>query len=236
MPATRNAVRFETVADLLEQLGGIDPRRVRLNPPPGKATEEDLLRILARTNRPYELVDGVLVEKVMGFAESYLACDLIALLHVFVLQHDLGFLTGEVGTMRLMAGLVRIPDIAFVSWKRMGKHERPTEAIPDLVPDLAVEVLGEGNTPKEMERKLKEYFLAGVVQVWFVDPTKRSVEVFTAPDQSRMYTEQDTLDGGDVLPALNLAVRQVFALTPPQPGRKRGARRQGKPGRGNSKS
>src|SRR6266545_6194422 len=216
MPATRNAVRFETVADLLEQLGGIDPRRVRLNPPPGKATEDDVIRIHDRTNRLYELVDGVLVEKAMGIAESYLACDLIALLHVFVLQQDLGFLTAPDGTFRIMPGLVRIPDIAFVSWKRLGKRERPTDAIPDLVPDLAIEVLSEGNTPKEMARKLKEYFLAGVVQVWFVDAIRRSVEVFTAPDESSMYTEQDTLEGGDVLPALNLAVRQVFALTPPQ--------------------
>ncbi len=34
----------------------------------------------------------------------------------------------------------------------------PGEPVPNLAPDLAVEVLSEGNTRTEMERKLKEYF------------------------------------------------------------------------------
>ena len=37
---------YETLADVIEHLGGIDPRRVRAAPPPGKATEKDLLRLL----------------------------------------------------------------------------------------------------------------------------------------------------------------------------------------------
>jgi len=69
----RNAVPFETVGEMLEQLGRIDPRRVRLRPPPGQATEKDVLALLDRENRLYELVDGILVEKVMGLKESALA-------------------------------------------------------------------------------------------------------------------------------------------------------------------
>ena len=41
----------ETVADLLEALrplGDIPPKRIRLHPTPGTATEEDLLRVLDR--------------------------------------------------------------------------------------------------------------------------------------------------------------------------------------------
>ena len=51
-----------TVADLLGQLGGVPPDRVRLVPSPGTATEKDMLAVAARTGRVYELVDGVLVE------------------------------------------------------------------------------------------------------------------------------------------------------------------------------
>src|SRR5438128_763212 len=54
------------VADLLARLGDIPARRVRLRPAPGKATEKDLIRIHGREDRLYELVDGALVEKVMG--------------------------------------------------------------------------------------------------------------------------------------------------------------------------
>jgi Uma2 family endonuclease len=214
-----SAVSFETMADVLDQLGKVAPRRVRLNPLPGKATGRDLIRIHDRTDRLYELVDGVLVEKITGYAESTLTCDLIGSLYVFLAEHPLGFLAGPDGATRLMPGLVRIPDISFVSWEQLPIRERPTSPIANLAPALAVEVLSGGNTPGEMARKLKEYFLAGMRLVWFVDPRTRTVQVFTAPDRSITLTEKDTLDGGDVLPGFAIPVKRIFAGLPP---RKRG--------------
>jgi Uma2 family endonuclease len=210
---------LDSIGDLLEQLGGISPRRVRLRPPPGKATEKDLLAIRRREKRLYELVDGVLVEKVMGYPESSLAMDIGRLLGAFLDQHDLGDLAGADATMRLMPGLVRIPDLSFVSWDRLPGRQRPTEAIPDLAPDLAVEVLSEGHTPAEMARKVREYFLSGVRLVWLVNPRTRSVAVYTAPDESLVFGEEQTLDGGAVLPGLSLPVRKVFARVPRQADR-----------------
>ncbi len=218
---------FETIAELLEQLGDIDPRRIRTQPPPGKATERDLVHLHQRTSRLFELVDGVLVEKVMSYPESNLACDLIWLLRTFLEQCDLGILAGESGAMRLMPGLVRVPDVSFVSWDRLpARGVYPSDPVAGLAPDLAVEVLSEGNTKKEMQRKLKEYFLAGVRLVWFVDPKKRTVEVFTAPDRSVVLAEEQTLDGGDVLPGLKLPLKQVFARVA-RPAKPTGKRRKG---------
>src|SRR5581483_9980280 len=97
--------------------------------------------IRARERRIYELVDGVLVEKVMGFPESALACDLIKLLGIFLDASPLGFLAGMDGAVRLMPGLVRIPDISFVSWDQLPTRQRPTDPIPDSAPALAVETL-----------------------------------------------------------------------------------------------
>lgn len=213
--------RFETMGDLLRQLGGISPRRVRLHPLPGTATERDLIRLNDHTNRLYELVDGVLVEKIMASLESSLACDLIKFLGIFLDIHDLGFLMGSDGPARLFPRLIRIPDISFISWDQLPTRERPTEPIFDLAPALAVEVLSKGNTRREMLRKLKEYFLSGVRVVWFVDPKKRTVQVFTAPDQSIILTEKGTLDGGDVLPGFTLPVRKLFAGLPAPKGERR---------------
>ena len=134
-------ITFETMGDLLERLGGIAPQRVLLKPQPGKATEPDLLRVLSKTDRLYELVDGTLVEKGMGLGEGGLAMDIGRLLGKFLDQHDLGDLFGADSTMRLMPGLVRIPDVSFVGWEKLPNRQRPREPIPDLVPDLAVEVL-----------------------------------------------------------------------------------------------
>jgi Uma2 family endonuclease len=214
MPMPRNVLPFENVAELIEQLGGIDPRRIRTRPPLGTATEKDVVRILDRENRLYELVEGVLVEKVMGFMESAVAVDLINVLGPFVRRHDLGIVAGADGTLKLMPRLVRIPDVSFISWDQLPAHEYPTEAIPMLYPDLAVEVLSEGNTEEEMERKLKEYFLAGSRLVWLIDPETRTARVCTAPDESTILTESDVLDGGNVLPGFSVALKELFARVP----------------------
>jgi len=202
---------IDTLADLLEYLGGISPNRVRFRPAPGTATEKDVLAIHDREGRLYELVDGVLVEKAMGFGESLLACALIEVLRGFVKPRNLGLVTGEAGMMRLMAGLVRIPDVAFISWDRLPNRRVPSEPLPDVVPNLAVEVLSTSNTPGEMARKRQEYFNSGVHIVWQVDPRTRTVEVFTAPDQSTVLHETHILDGGTALPGFTLPLQELFA-------------------------
>jgi Uma2 family endonuclease len=128
----------------------------------------------------------------------------------FAQHHDLGIVVGANGMMRLAPGLVRIPDVAFVSWNRLPNREVPREPIPDLAPDLAVEVLSKGNTPTEMDRKLHDYFQADVRLVWYVDPPNRSVRVFRSVDESWIVAEDETLDGGDVLPGFQLKLSDLF--------------------------
>jgi Uma2 family endonuclease len=79
-----------------------------------------------------------------------------------------------------------------------------------------------------MKRKLKEYFLAGVRRVWFVDPARRTVQVFTAPDQSTVRTAEQRLVGDDVLSGLTLPVRRIFERLPsPEVETKRATGRRG---------
>lgn len=150
----------------------------------------------------------------MGMLESGLACVVIRVLGTYVEEHDLGLVIGEAGTLRLMPGLVRIPDIAFISFRQIPSRTWPTEPIPDLAPDLAVEVLSPSNTPGEMQRKLKDYFLSGVRLVWFIDPQARTGSIYTAPDQARTIGENESLEGGEVLPGYTLPLSQVFAHLP----------------------
>ncbi len=201
----------ETVADLLEALGDISPARVLLRPAPGTATERDVIAVRKRDRKLFELVDGTLVEKAMGVNESLWAAVLIGFIEEFLKRHDIGVVTAPDGTMRLMPGLVRIPDVAFISWERFPGDKIPRDPIPDMVPDLAVEVLSASNTKREMERKLREYFEAGVRLVWYADPRTRTVEVHTPDGRSVRLGEGDTLDGGDVLPGFALPLRDWFA-------------------------
>ncbi len=61
-----------------------------------------------------------------------------------------------------------------------------------------------------MERKLHEYFDAGTQLVWYFDHRKRTVKVYTSPDQFTLLDESQTLDGGDVLPGLVIPLRELF--------------------------
>jgi Uma2 family endonuclease len=220
MPRAKVKNGWLSIADVLHDLGGISPKRIRANPPPGKATEADLIRIQTHEDRLYELVDGVLVEKIMGAPQACITSALILRVGAFVEDHDLGFMMTPDGPVRLMTGLVRLPDISFFSWTRMPTKEYPADAIAGVVPNLAVEVLSEGNTRGEMQRKLKDYFLAGVELAWIVDPYKRTVAVYTAPDEVTALSAKDTLDGGRVLPGFALPVKELFARLPKDFGRR----------------
>lgn len=199
-----------TIRDLLEHLGDIAPDRVRLRPFPGTATEADLIEANDRKETIYELVDGVLVEKGMGYSESVLALVLAASLRAFVLPGNPGVISGADGMMRLFPGLVRGPDVAYASWDRIPGRRFPTDPIAGFAPDLAVEVLSPGNTAAEMARKRREYFEAGVRLVWEVDPASRTVAVFDAPERSTLLDESRTLDGGQVLPGFALPLAELF--------------------------
>jgi Uma2 family endonuclease len=203
-----------TAVDMQEHLGGIPLLRIRMYPRPGLATEEDVLEIQARTGRLCELVDGILVEKTMGYCESLVASIIIRLLGSFVDGHDLGIVLGEAGALRILPNRVRIPDVSFLSWDRFPDRQLPQERIPAVAPDLAIEVLSKDNTPREMQRKLQEYFSAGVRLVWYIDPATRTARAYTAPDQSVLVAEDQALSGGDVLPGFELTLRDVFAKLP----------------------
>jgi Uma2 family endonuclease len=199
-----------TVADLIEHLGGIPLDRVRLHPALGTAVEQDVVAVHDREKRLCELVDGVLVEKAVGYFESVVAGILLQLLNNYLDRHDLGIAAGPDGMMRLTAGLVRIPDVSFVSWERLPDRQVPREPIAGVAPDLAVEVLSAGNTPREMERKLREYFEAGVRAVWMIDPRSRSAEVYSSPAGSVLVEEDGVIDGGNILPGFTLSLRDLF--------------------------
>lgn len=210
--AIEPAIGTLTAADLVERFGPVPLSRVRFDPPPGRASERDVVAIHDREDRLYELIDGILLEKTVGTYESYLAGLLVHLLWQFVRQNDLGIVLGADGMMRLAPGLVRIPDVSFIAWERLPGRTVPRDPIADLVPNLAVEVISKGNTPEEMQRKLADYFAAGVGQVWYVYHwPRREVHVHTGPEKCTVLGQQEMLEGGKSLAGFRVPLQRLFA-------------------------
>jgi Uma2 family endonuclease len=199
-----------TVEDLLERFGPMPLDRLRFNAIPGNATEDDLLAILDREKRLLELVDGFLVEKTMGWLESYLAGWILTHLNIYVRAQGLGVVAGADGMYRMNPKFVRLPDVSFIPLDRLPNRRVPEVRVCPFIPSLAVEVLSKNNTRKEMDGKLIEYFECGVLLVWYVDAAKKTVRVYTSPETSILLDRTQSLDGGDVLPGFSLRLSDLF--------------------------
>src|SRR5687767_12920477 len=105
-----------TMADWWEQLGEIPLERILFDPSPGSATEDDQKSLLDTRGILCELVDGTLVVKPMGLYESVVALLIVQMMGPYMARHKPGILSGADGPFRLVQGLVRLPDVCFVSY------------------------------------------------------------------------------------------------------------------------
>lgn len=194
-----------TFADLLDRLGGISPERIRLHPSPGTATEADAI-----ANEHCELIDGVLVEKAMGYPVSRIGQVIASYLEIWLAQSKLGFVIGDGAMTRMQTHNMRIPDVCVTLWTRVGGSEVPGEQISGVVPDIAIEILSPGNTEREIERKRLEFFSSGTEQVWIVRPRTQTIDVWTNASQMTVLRIGDSLNGDPVLPGFQIPVQEVF--------------------------
>lgn len=109
----------------------------------------------------------------------------------------------------------RVPDVMVYAVERMAAYKAKTSDWQKkpfvLVPDLCVEVISPNDSYLDVEEKVDRYFEDGVRLVWVVNPRKNIVSVYSpGSSQITRLSENDTLDGGDVLPGFMLPVRDIF--------------------------
>ncbi len=192
----------ESMADVIERLGGIPAERILMRPVPGAATEENVVRF-----KVCELIDGTIVRKTLGLRESVLGLYIGCLLRNHAAKHGIGFVSGTDSLTRVAPGQIRQPDASFFRWDRFPDRRIPLVSIVDVAPELAVEVLSPRNTAAEMERKRRELFAAGTRLMWIMNPLRRTVETWTDADTCTTLAEDEPFDGGDLLPGFSLTVR-----------------------------
>ena len=80
----------------------------------------------------------------------------------------------------------------------------------EVVPDLVVEIVSPSDSMREVHEKAQMWLRFGVVLVWVVYPDSRTIAVYQSGAPVVTLTEDDTLDGGPVLPGFTLPVRDIF--------------------------
>jgi Uma2 family endonuclease len=102
---------------------------------------------------------------------------------------------------------VRAPDVA---WFAPGRLPEGIQGYPELAPDLAVEVKSPSNSNPEMAAKAVMWLSYGSQQVWVEDPEQTTVTIYRSGVTPVTLSDDDILDGGDLLPGFTTPVWRLF--------------------------
>jgi Uma2 family endonuclease len=181
--------------------------------PPVRFTPDDLERASARDGKHYELIDGELKEKAVGFRELVIATRIAERLNAHFYPA-----TGVAAVEAVIycfdrPDRGRKPDVVYVRMERLPGGQIPGGDL-HLAPDLVAEVLSPSNGGIELEVKLDEYLGAGIPMVWIVNPDPRTIRVYRGDGTTRLFRSADVIENEPLLAGFRLVVGAVF---PPAP-------------------
>ena len=180
--------------------------------PPRPMTVEEYARFEEPEDEyRYELVRGVLTveEPGPGYPHGSLQADLSRHLGNWARQTGHGDVAVDMGCIIDMTrATVRRPDICIflepVSW------ENTPGNWAQGAPDIAIEVLSPSNRPGAMREKMRDYFEAGALRVWIVDPKTRTVTIHRADGSETIFRDGDRLEDPDVMPGFGVEMKELF--------------------------
>lgn len=178
---------------------------------PDLLTADDLLRLSSEGVKG-ELIRGVFHETMSaGVNHGRIVVKLVLLMGAFVMPRRLGtLLASDTGVLlERNPDTVREPDIAYISSEKLPIGE-DVPGYSEVVPDLVVEVVSPNDSRTEVRRKASMWLEHGVGLVWVAHPDSRTIDVYRADGSISTLTEEDTLDGSDVMTGFTCQVEDVF--------------------------
>ena len=147
----------------------------------------------------------------VGVEHGEIAFNLGGEIRAFVRPRRLGRVVGsDVGIWLVNdPDTVREPDVAFIPADRLPLDMRVT-GYSEVVPNLVAEIVSPSDSRRTVYDKARMWLSHGVALVWVVFPDTRTIDVHQNGSPVVTLTEDDVLDGGDVLPGFSLPVREVF--------------------------
>jgi Uma2 family endonuclease len=174
-------------------------------------TADELLK-LPRGQFRYELVNGELRQmSPAGHNHGRIAARLTGALVSYVEAHGLGEVyAAETGfLLRTEPDTVLAPDVAYVARERAEAVGETKGYFPGP-PELAVEVLSPNDTVRAAEEKVAEWLEYGTKLIWVVSPKLHHVTVYRSRTDISLLTENDSLDGENVIPGFSYPLAALF--------------------------
>ena len=161
----------------------------------------------------YELVRGELRKMApASFFHGTSAMRIGAPLAIYVIENGLGEVCAAETGFKIGSNPdhVLAPDVAFISRVRLEDIGEIGSFFPGA-PDLVVEVISPSDRFTRVNEKVRDWLEAGTRMVVVVNSRRRNVTVHLPDEEPATLSEQDTLDGGDVVPGWTLPVRDIFS-------------------------
>ena len=180
----------------------------------GLLTAAELLR-RPEDGHCYELVQGELRKMApAGMRHGNLAHRIDRSLSRYVADNNLGELYIAAAGYLLSShpDTVRVPDLSFIRQERVDAMG-PVEGFWPGAPDLVVEIISPTDRRAAVSAKVDEWLAAGAGMVIVVNPraNAHTVTVHPSGQPPLTLTEQDTIDGGGVVPGWRLPVQEIFS-------------------------
>jgi Uma2 family endonuclease len=178
-----------------------------------KVWTEAELAALPNDGYRHELIHGELVMSPKNnFQHEQICQRLNFALETFNRPHHLGAILGSNMGFWMENRNCRAPDLSFVSRARLLElgFKSDTQTFFPGAPDLAIEVLSPGNTPREMDERLADFFASGSRIVWIIHPQEQFVEVCHSRTDRRSVGMGGVIEGEHVLPEFRLPVSEIF--------------------------
>ena len=174
-------------------------------------TADELLKMPKVDGRRFELIRGVLVEKMpVGKRQGLVGSRIDRIVGSYAEDNDYGDVLSIDTGYRLDSApdTVRAPDVA---WFASGRLPEDVVGFPEIAPDLAIEIKSPSNSWPEISAKAYMWLCYGSRQVWVADPPTATITVYSSLNTAPVtLTEDDTLDGGELLPGFSIPVWRLF--------------------------
>jgi Uma2 family endonuclease len=171
-------------------------------------TADELLRMPRGRCREYLLRGRLVQQPYRGELSSHVATLLMVHLGNHVSTHQLGHVFAPCGfQITWHPDTVLAPASAFV---RGNPSDELSEGYHQGPPDLAIELDSPSELPHHLDVKVTEWIAAGCPMLVVLDPAQRSATVYRSRCEPLLLTEDDAIDGGDVVPGWTLPLRELF--------------------------
>jgi Uma2 family endonuclease len=164
-------------------------------------------------DKRYELDEGELIEMTRpAYRHNEILENLFYELKTYFRKNRIGRALISENLYALSPMTRRSPDVAVILGNRR-EELRDAKVIP-IIPEIAAEVLSLSEIPRMIQRKMKQYFEAGVKEVWIIHPKSLRLEIWASPDRMDHTLSGRNSFTSPLLPGFVLPLDELFAEQP----------------------